>query len=204
MSEPFWEKAYQVPDADTFGRPSAEIIRLAEQLPPGSSVLDLGCGEGRNALFLAAQHLAVDACDISSAGIAKLKAHAAKEDLAIDAWVADLAAFEFSRDYDAIIAHGVLHLLPRADWARLIAAMRQHTKPGGVNIVAVFTDDIPPPDDLAPFMRGLFKKGELATHYADWRLDINESYVLEDEHPGDIRHRHPIDKVVAWEKTATI
>ena len=46
--------------------------------------------------------------------------------------------------------------------------------------------------------RGPFKEGELARIYAGWRQEQATSYVLEDEHPGGVRHRHAIDKVVAW------
>ena len=199
-ASPFWERTYRNDSADTFGRPSSEIVSLSAQLPAGACVLDAGCGEGRNARFLAARGFHVDAFDVSAAGIGKLTRMAAADGVHVNAWVEDLNTFEFSRSYDLIISHGVLHLLERHAWARVIAQMKEHTRPGGVNVVAVFTDEIPPPDDLAPFVRGLFKEGELARTYADWRQEQATSYVLEDEHPGGVRHRHAIDKVVAWKE----
>ena len=199
-ASPFWEQTYRDDRADTFGRPSTEIVSLAERLPSGACVLDAGCGEGRNARFLATRGFRVDAFDVSAAGIDKLVRMAARDGVHVNAWVEDLNTFEFSRSYDVIISHGVLHLLERHAWARVIAQMKEHTRPGGVNVVAVFTDEIPPPDDLAPFVRGLFKEGELARTYADWRYEQATSYVLKDEHPGGVRHRHAIDKVVAWKE----
>ena len=199
-TEPFWERAYQDDGADAFGRPSSEIVSLAERLPEAASVLDAGCGEGRNARFLAARGFRVDAFDVSAAGIDKLTRMAARDGLHINAWTDDLHTFRYSRCYDLIISHGVLHLLERDVWSRVIAQMQAHTRPGGANVVAVFTDEIAPPDDLAPFVRGLFKAGELAGRYAEWRQEQATSYVLEDEHPGGVRHRHAIDKVVAWKE----
>ena len=163
-------------------------------------MLDAGCGEGRNARFLAARGFQVDAFDVSAAGIDKLTRMAAADGVHVNAWADDLNTFEFSRSYDLIISHGVLHLLERDTWSRVIVQMKEYTRPGGVNVVAVFTDEIPPSDDLAPFVRGLFKEGELARTYADWRQEQATSYVLEDEHPGGVRHRHAIDKVVAWKE----
>lgn len=64
--------------------------------------------------------------------------------------------------------------------------------------MAVFTDRIPPPQDLAPFVKGLFREGELAELYADWQIDSSEAYTHEDEHPNGARHCHPVNKVVAW------
>ncbi len=199
-ASPFWEQTYRNDSADTFGRPSSEIVSLSERLPARASVLDAGCGEGRNARFLAARGFQVDAFDVSEAGIDKLVRMAAADGVHVNAWVEDLNIFEFSRSYDVIISHGVLHLLERHAWARVIAQMKEHTRPAGVNVVAVFTDEIPSPDDLAPFVRGLFKEGELARTYAGWRQEQATSYVLEDEHPGGVRHRHAIDKVVAWKE----
>lgn len=198
MREPFWESGYRDAKADTFGRPSTEIEELASILPPSATVLDMGCGEGRNALFLAERGFSVDAFDISPQGVSKLAKVARDRNLRVDAWVADLTEFSFGRSYDWIISHGVLHLVSRADWQRIIEDMKIHTRPGGVNVVAVFTDSLPTPPDLMPFVKGLFREGELAEIYGDWRITISESYVKRDQHPEGISHLHPINKVVAW------
>jgi hypothetical protein len=64
-------------------------------------------------------------------------------------------------------------------------------------VVVVFTDRIPPPPDLAAHVRGLFTEGELRDQYRGWSVARWEAYTLEDEHPGGVRHRHPINKIVA-------
>jgi tellurite methyltransferase len=66
MSQPFWEKAYtDLPTpAIRGGAPSQEIREVASQLTTAARVLDLGCGEGRNALFLAECGFRVTAVDI--------------------------------------------------------------------------------------------------------------------------------------------
>ena len=190
MAEPFWERAYEEERADIFGPPSAEIVRLADELPAGSRVLDIGCGDGRNARFLADRGFAVDAFDVSAAAVARLPD-------AVRGWVEDAAGCAFAVDHDLVIAHGMLHLLERDHWRAVIERMKRGTRPGGVNVVAVFTDKLPPPDDLAPFMRGLFREGELRDLYADWEIESFESYVFNDEHPGGVEHTHPLNKIVA-------
>ena len=108
-----------------------------------------------------------------------------------------MRGYTFERDYDLIVAHGSLHLIEREHWTRLIDKIKAHTRDGGYNVVAVFTDVIPPPVDLKDFHVGLFSEGELFEFYRDWEVLLRRSYILEDEHPGGIRHRHPINKVVA-------
>jgi tellurite methyltransferase len=85
MPKPFWEKAYAdlTTPAIRGGVPSQEICEIASQLPAAARVLDLGCGEGRNALFLAGCGFRVTAVDISEAGIRKLEALAGERRLDI-------------------------------------------------------------------------------------------------------------------------
>lgn len=195
--EPFWEAAYRDPDSEPFGAASPEIVEAARALPAGSCALDMGCGDGRNALCLAGHGLDVHAFDRSLAGVRKLRARAAAAGVPVQAWVQDIATFSFAREYDLVVAHGVLHLLGRDDWSRVLASIQRHTRAGGWNIVVVFTDRIPPPPDLEPLARGLFREDELRGHYRDWTVARWETYTLHDEHPGGLRHRHPINKIVA-------
>jgi hypothetical protein len=50
---------------------------------------------------------------------------------------------------------------------------------------------------MKDFMIGLFREGELFELYKGWRTVLRQSYVLEDEHPGSMKHRHPVNKLVA-------
>ena len=198
MTEPFWETGY----ADTggpsvFGSPSEEMHVVVGKLPAAARVLDLGCGDGRNALFLLQHGLRVTAVDISAKAVAKLAVNARAYAELLHAEVADVREHSLRGPYDLIIAHGLLHLMPRVDWSRLMDGIQSDTAPHGYNVVAVFTDALPPPADLEQFMLGLFREGELLERYAGWRVVLYRSYVLEDEHPGGVRHRHPVNKIVA-------
>lgn len=196
MKEPFWEQTYVDPTTNTFGQPSEEICQLVDLLPHGAMVLDLGCGEGRNALFLAKNGFDVTAVDISVAGIRKLRSLAEEGEVRIRSEVADMTEFAFTTDYDLIVSHGCLHLVEQSAWLSLIEKFKRHTNPEGINVVAVFTDRLPSPDDLKDFCIGLFQEGELAQLYADWETILNKSYTFEDKHPGNITHIHPVNKVV--------
>jgi len=198
VSEPFWEAGYADPEGPSvFGPPSEEIRSIASNLPAGARVLDLGCGDGRNALHLLERGCRVTAIDVSEKAIAKLVAGARPFADRLTAEVGDVRRRRPTGLYDLVVAHGVLHLLPRPDWAQLIGTMQRHTADGGYNVVAVFTDALPPPADLEPFLKGLFREGELLERYRGWNVDLHRSYVLEDEHPGGVRHRHPVNKIVA-------
>lgn len=67
------------------GPPAQVLADNAFLLPKNGTALDLACGLGGNAIFLARQNLAVTAIDISSVAIEKLTAHAALQELGINA-----------------------------------------------------------------------------------------------------------------------
>jgi tellurite methyltransferase len=200
VKKPFWEESYKQEgpiDAFAGGEPSTEFYELAKKMPAGAKVLDLGCGDGRNAIFLAENGFKITAIDISEMGIEKLQKYAISKGLTITTEVQDMRDYVFNETFDLIIAHGSLHLIEREYWARLIEEIKSHTNQNGYNVIAVFTNTLPSPDDLKDFTVGLFHEGELFTFYEDWKIVIQQSYILKDRHPGNITHQHPINKIVA-------
>jgi tellurite methyltransferase len=195
--QPFWEVGYGNPTADTFGAPSEELVALADSLALNTVVLDVGCGDGRNAFLFAGRGFHVRAFDVSETGVKKLRARTALRGLEIDAWVEDIRDFIFDRTYGLIICHGVLHLLEPRVCSQFLEDLRRHTVEGGFNVHTVFTDRLPTPPDLEAFVKRLFKEGEIRDIYGDGDIERFESYIKVDEHPGGVQHMHPINKLVA-------
>lgn len=197
---PFWDTAYaNATQPDTFcgGVPSAQIVDVAAKLPSGASVLDLGCGDGRNTLYLAEQGFAVTAVDISEAAIGAVQRFAEARGLTITTAVRDIRHYMPEAPFDFIIAEGCLHLIERDQWARLVPRLQEATRPGGYHDATVFTNVLPVPDDMAAFTHGLFHEGELFALYSDWTIHLQASYQFDDEHPGSVKHRHAVNKLVA-------
>ncbi|MCK5133581.1 MAG: methyltransferase domain-containing protein [Candidatus Sabulitectum sp.] len=198
MKKPFWETTYSDVNAKSFGgTASDEVIDLMKLLPERARVLDLGCGDGRNAIPLAEAGFDVTAVDISKAGIGKLRTLIEGRRLSIRAVVADMRDYRIQGRYDLIIAQGCLHLLERTQWKKLIEEIQEHTLPGGFNAVTVFNDSVPASPDMEDFFIGLFQEAELFSIYSHWDLLLKKSYIFRDEHPGEIHHTHAADKVVA-------
>lgn len=196
MSNVFWENGYDNLESETFGKPSDEVYDIARKLKRGSRILDVGAGEGRNAIYLSEQGFNVDAFDISEKGINKLNYLASKKGIYINSFICDVSNFIFCWQYDLIIAHGILQFIDRSIRNEFIEQMKNFTKVGGYNVVSVFTDTTEIPEDLKDLMIGVFKDGEIKNFYTKWNVDY-KSYSFNDEHENGIKHLHSANKIIA-------
>ncbi|WP_434641415.1 tellurite resistance methyltransferase TehB [Klebsiella sp. I138] len=154
-------------------RTHSEVVYAATQIAPGKA-LDLGCGNGRNSLYLAANGFDVTAWDKNPMSINNLEDIRAQEGLAnLQTAVKDLNNLSFDGEYDFILSTVVLMFLEANTIPGLIANMQRCTRPGGHNLIvaAMDTDDYPCTVGF-PFA---FKPEELRRYYADWSfLKYNE------------------------------
>ncbi len=195
---PFWEKSYREYDTVTFSnKPNPTITEFGHCIGKPSKILDVGCGEGQNAIYLAHQGHYVDAFDLSEVVIAKLIYMCELSNVQVNAFVADLTTYQFEQCYDMITCFGTLHFVAKKEWKRFINNAKQYTNIGGIHIIQIFIDTVPASEDIAPFAIGLAKDGELKTLYADWEILQFKSYVFEDEHPNVPKHLHASNKIVA-------
>ncbi len=199
---PFWEESYRKDDTSAFSAEPNPTLREFEHLvDKNARILEAGCGEGQNVLYLAKQgYRFIDAFDISEAGIAKLKRRCEASGFAINAFSADMADFSFAGNYDLVMSFATLCFVGKDDWRRFILNAKTYTNPGGIHIMHTFTDTVPPSPDIAPFAVGLAYDGEFNELYADWEILLFQSYVFEDEHPGVPKHLHSVNKIVARRK----
>lgn len=140
----FWEERYAGAGPVWSGQANEALIAAVSPLAPGRA-LDLGCGEGGDALWLAAHGWQVLGVDISPTAVARARDAAAAAGLAPDRArfaVADLSAWQPAEDYD-LIAASFLHspvALPREDIVRAVA---RRVVPGGHLLLV--THSAPPP-----------------------------------------------------------
>lgn len=167
MEKPFWERTYGDDTVSTFGsRPNRTIEGMWESFDKNWSILDVGCGEGKNPIFLAEKGFVnVDAFDLSQAGIDKLLRIASIKKVKVNAWVQDLTEFRFNRKYDLIMTHGTLHFVKKEEWKRFLVDAKRNTNIGGLNIIQIFTNKVTASYDIAGFVRGLADEGELESIY---------------------------------------
>ncbi|MEW8338429.1 MAG: methyltransferase domain-containing protein [Candidatus Thiodiazotropha taylori] len=127
-----WDQRYA--DAEKVARPAEVLLSNAHLLPEQGSALDLACGLGGNALFLAQRGFTVEAWDLSSVAIQRLAQSAGQLKLNnLHARVRDVESQPpQTEQFDVIV---VSYFLERS----LIPTLIQALKPGGLVFYQTFT-----------------------------------------------------------------
>ncbi len=107
-----------------------------------SSILEVGCGEGQNALYLMKEGFSVDASDISPEAISWCKKWAKERGLNADKFfVMDACDNDFQGQYDFIYSVAVLHMLVEdEDRHKFLTFIKNHLKKDGHAFVVVMGD----------------------------------------------------------------
>lgn len=145
-----WDEMYRTRPRVWSGKPNAQLVREATGLKPGHA-LDLGCGEGADALWLAQQGWTVTAVDVSAVALERAAAHEQEAAHAAEAeygrritWVQqDLAAWQPEAEFDLVSAQ-FLHS-PALPWQQSLRAAASAVRAGGtLLIVGHHPDRLPP------------------------------------------------------------
>lgn len=123
--------------AGAIAPPSDWLLEIVDLLPPAGLALDVACGSGRDASFLAAAGYRVRALDRDAAALAELTATATRLGLPVAAEVVDLESEEVEVGDAAYALVVVAHFLHRP----LFPALRRALAPGGVLVYETFTVD---------------------------------------------------------------
>lgn len=139
MDRQGWDHRYDGEELIFTVDPSRFLGPELAGLAPGRA-LDLGCGEGRNALWLAEQGWAVTGVDFSSVGIAKADRLARQRGLAVDWVVADLRSFQPPASSFDLVIQFFVHF-PALERRALLRRAVDALRPGGVILVVGYHVD---------------------------------------------------------------
>jgi cyclopropane fatty-acyl-phospholipid synthase-like methyltransferase len=126
---------------DAFGAEPEVILRkFYRRIDRTEPVLDIGAGQGRNALFLAREGFTVDAIDTSKVAIETISAIAKKEGLPIRTGQCGIDEFVPETDfYAGILIFGLIQILSWEELGLLLEKIRSWTRKGSLVFVTGFT-----------------------------------------------------------------
>lgn len=133
-----WDAAYRdgrKPAWDT-GRPSSDMVSAVEKgtLRPGR-VVELGCGAGTNAIYLAQRDFEVTAIDLAPTALAIAAKRAREAGVTVRWLLADVLAPPKLQPFDCIYDRGCYHSLRKQSAAAYVETLRRLSKPGTLVLI---------------------------------------------------------------------
>lgn len=134
-----WNRIYH-DSTDERPLPCSVLADHSYLIPPAGGALDIACGRGGNALYLAMAGLTTTAIDLSDVGIEKLQRHAATEDLKINTIVAAASEAYFAGNTNY---NGLFDVITVANYLdrRLFNVLPDLLAPGGLLFYQTFVRD---------------------------------------------------------------
>jgi ubiquinone/menaquinone biosynthesis C-methylase UbiE len=132
-----WNERYQAGDTpwDT-GHPSTELIRtIQEEGIQPSRALELGCGTGTNAIWLAQQGFDVTAVDLSPLAIEQARHKTASAKVNVQLLQADAFNLPPMGPFPFFFDRGCYHVVRRVDVDKFLASVQRVTQPGTIGLV---------------------------------------------------------------------
>jgi len=138
-----WEEAYRDVESLWGLKPDRTLIEYAKIVPKGV-VLDLGIGEGRNALFFAKMGYEVEGVDISQTAVERCVQRAETQKLRVKAEVKDLKEITIHpEEYSLIIAAWVLNFFRKTEVETIVNEIKNGLKKDGLVYLGVFSPSDP-------------------------------------------------------------
>lgn len=186
-----------------WGIQPGKYVKLFTKYLKKGHVLDLGAGEGKNAIYLARHGFKVTAVECSEYAINNFNRRLSRLDSdlrnRIEIIHADIRAYVPPHEYDAIISYGLLHCLSNLDDVfKIIKLMQEYTVNEGYNVIAVLTNRMHSPK-IQEYLEILeITLAGLKDSYQGWKIISLEDSVLEEKHlTSNVVHKHSIIRLLA-------
>ncbi len=191
----FWEDFYAGGKSRWSGKPNASLVEEVVALEP-ETALDLGCGQGADAIWLASQGWTVTAADISQAALDVAAQHAAEAGVTVTWERHDLAVSLPAGRFDLVTA-SFLHSDVELPRPRILRAAAGTVADGGTLLIVGHAPspehhhgDLPTPDEVV---------AELALPAEGWELQTSELREREHAFRGEAPKAR-IDTVVRFRR----
>lgn len=139
-----YNEAYRKTRAFFGDAPDSVLMDFIQLLDPGRRILDVGCGQGRNALFLARQGFGVTAIDPSPVAVEQVDRISSDHGLDVCSEVGGFEEVDLrGTEFGAVMVFGLIPDLPGDRTRPLIEWARSHVAPQGTLWLTGFTTEDP-------------------------------------------------------------
>jgi|GEM_PF-2843895 len=218
----YYDAQYSKSNSYWGDQPNLMVPLISSYLHPGSRILVVGCGEGRDAIFLSRLNFEVVATEISSFGLRRASDRVSEESSRLELYMLDAhEPHVHLGKFDAVLMMNVIQHLDSDSIPNRIEHFKSLVKPGGIFSAQLFTVEDPHYLDAVnssdEFNRHLtiehperkyrirfFEKGELRSYFTGWgMIHYHEGLIWDKPHGVQSGfHQHGIAQVIARKRVS--
>ncbi len=188
----FFDSSYKGTPPWDIGHPQKEFIRLAEDGEIIGRVLDVGCGTGENAIYLAHLGFEVWGIDAAPSAIKKAKENAKQRGITVNFLVFDALNLQsLHNKFDTVIDCGLFHVFTDEERPIFAANLSSVLYPGGRYLMLCFSEHEP----------GSF--GPRRVTQAEIRVTFSKSWKIKYIREAEFETRFGAENVKAWLSSIT-
>lgn len=174
----FWNGKFSDPKSAFNRQPSRLLVDAIAGRHPGDAI-DLGMGEGRNAIYLAQHGWKVTGVDLSDVAVAQANRRASALGVRLNTAVDDLDHYDFGHARWDLMTLFYVHAWFHSAGPRAIERIRDALRPGGLLVIEGFAGD----------EKYMFHTNELLRDFGDLKiLRYEDTHAEADWAPGDNSH----------------
>lgn len=164
----FFDDVYRGTPPWDIGRPQREFVALEESGEIAGDVLDVGCGTGENALYLAGRGHVVWGVDSAPGAIETARRRAQGRGVRVTFLVQDALHLQaIGRTFDTVLDSGLFHTLSDDERPRFARSLSAALRPGGTYLMLAFSEREPGEYSLPRRV----SQPEIRTTFSDgWRI----------------------------------
>jgi tellurite methyltransferase len=172
-------------------------VSLAPEPSDTLTAVDIGAGEGRDAVYFAEQGWNVYAMEVSPSGLSKAERLAERRGVPLQRVEADANEATLPETVDVVYSAGAVQYIHPANRERQFGHFKQETTAGGVHAIFAFVDhpEVPTAPDWTQ-NEHFYARGELAGYYEDWDIVEETEMIFDDESGGEV-HQHAAEILCA-------
>jgi cyclopropane fatty-acyl-phospholipid synthase-like methyltransferase len=189
MDREQFETFYQGQPPWDIASPQPVFVGLEEEGTIRGSVLDVGCGTGENALYLASRGHEVWGIDFVPQAIERADEKAKARELDVHFQVSDaLRLDQLDRTFDTVIDCGLFHTFSDQERPEYVSCLSKVVRPGGCVHLLCFSDREPPGEGPRRItqqeIRDAFRDGWEVVEIRDARFQTTDHPVAQTFSPG--------------------
>ncbi|RRJ28651.1 SAM-dependent methyltransferase [Halocatena pleomorpha] len=167
-----------------------KTVELAPETESDVTAIDVGAGEGRDAVFFAEHGWRVYALEVSPNGLLKAERLAEQRGERIQTIEADANDATLPEPVDVVYSAGAIQYIRPENRERQFDHFKQKTASAGVHALFAFVDhpNVPTAPDWTE-NEHFYARGELMEYYQDWNVIEFEEVIFDDESAGE-PHQH--------------